>query len=202
MIISTKINYRMRNLLLIVLVAASALVSSCSNQQEELAEIAADEAKSYEDRVMEILNITGRFSVTESEEFEVIDLENGTNGIVISYTNKNFIYESTEDMESSVKQSLGRVSWRTLLATKSLNISKVGIEYNGVLQDGTTSIVYSTVADRVAVSSIGGFESLDPYSNVISGTNTFDFGSDERNTADAIARKLQYVDDNPNEIYF
>ncbi len=120
--------------------------------------------------------------------------------LYVEYYDKDFMFESTEQMKEIVNENMGKIAWRIIHDTKDLGLEGITISYFADILGELRFPIIQVTFEAKKADNISGFYTVDPYD-----TDDYDIipaGSEQEKIINEVIKNFKIDTDNTDNIEF
>ena len=186
--------------LLFILFFSVLFFASCSDERPGQIEKIRNSENSNREKINEIADISLKCITCGESKITFQTISDNEFFIYLEYYDKDFLFESTEQMQEIVKENIAKSVWRILHDTKDLGLEGITVSYFGDIMGELRYPIIQLTGERKNLEGISGFYTVDPYD-----TDDYDIipaGSEQEKVIKEVIGKLKTDMDNTPNIEF
>ncbi len=186
--------------LLFILFFSVLFFASCSDERPGQIEKIRNSENSNREKINEIADISLKCITCGESKITFQTISDNEFFIYLEYYDKDFLFESTEQMQEIVKENIAKSVWRILHDTKDLGLEGITVSYFGDIMGELRYPIIQLTGERKNLEGISGFYTVDPYD-----TDDYDIipaGSEQEKIIKEVVKKLKTDLDNTPNIEF
>ncbi len=189
----------MKKILFITLIV-SVLFTSCSDERPGQVEKIRNSENSNREKINEIADISLKCITCGELKITFQTAGDNTFNLYAEYYDKDFLFESTEQMRNIVQEDIAKVIWRIFHDTKDLGLQEVTVSYFADILGELKYPIVQVTFEKNNADNIPGFYTTDPYD-----TDDYDIipaGSEQEKIINEVINNLDINIDNTGNIEF
>lgn len=173
---------------------------SCSDERPGQVEIIRNSENSNREKISEIADISLKCLTCGEEKITFQTLGDNQFYLYVEYYDKDFLFNSTEQMKNIVNDDMAKTAWRIIHDTKDLGLEGITISYFGDILGELRYPIIQVTFEKNKAENIPGFYTTDPY--VTDDYDIIPAGSEQEKIINEVVKNFKIDVDNTNSIEF
>ncbi len=190
----------MKTKILFITLIAVIFFASCSDKRPGQIEKIRNSENSNRDKINQIADISLKCLTCGEEKIMFQTIDDNHFYLYSEYYDKDFLFESTEQMKEIVNKNMGKVAWRIIHDTKDLGLEGITISYFADIMGELRYPIIQVTFEANKADDIDGFYTTDPYE-----TDDYDIissGSPQEKIIKEVVKNFKIDMDNTDNIEF